>query len=66
VFNNQEEVDAYPIYRDPVHDFGFLKFDPKAVKYMELTAMELRPDLAKGELFITLIKRDFLTHCSRN
>lgn len=49
VFNNQEEVDTYPIYRDPVHDFGFLKFDPKAVKYMTLTAMELRPDLAKGE-----------------
>ncbi|CAJ0542871.1 Ff.00g002950.m01.CDS01 [Fusarium sp. VM40] len=58
VFNNQEEVDAYPIYRDPIHDFGFLKFDPKAVKYMELTAMELRPDLAKVGTEIKVIGND--------
>jgi hypothetical protein len=49
VFNNQEEVEVHPIYRDPIHDFGFLKFDPKKVKYMQLTAMQLRPDLAKGK-----------------
>lgn len=48
VFNNQEEVEVHPVYRDPIHDFGFLKFDIKEVKYMELTAMQLRPDLAKG------------------
>ncbi|KAF4337780.1 serine protease [Fusarium beomiforme] len=58
VFNNQEEVDTYPIYRDPVHDFGFLKFDPKAVKYMDLTAMELRPDLAKVGAEIKVIGND--------
>ncbi|KAF4445607.1 hypothetical protein F53441_10671 [Fusarium austroafricanum] len=58
VFNNQEEVDTYPIYRDPVHDFGFLKFDPKAVKYMDLTAMELRPDLAKVGTEIKVIGND--------
>jgi len=49
VFNNQEEVEVHPIYRDPIHDFGFLKFDPKKVKYMQLTAMQLRPDLARGK-----------------
>lgn len=48
VFDNHEEVDAYPVYRDPVHDFGILRFDPKAVKYMKLNALVLRPDLAKG------------------
>ncbi|KAF5022687.1 hypothetical protein F66182_5235 [Fusarium sp. NRRL 66182] len=58
VFNNQEEVDVRPIYRDPVHDFGFLKFDPKAVKYMELTAIELRPDLAKVGTEIKVIGND--------
>lgn len=58
VFNNQEEVEVYPIYRDPVHDFGFLKFDPKAVKYMELTAMQLRPDLAKVGTEIKVIGND--------
>ncbi|EFQ27733.1 PDZ domain-containing protein [Colletotrichum graminicola M1.001] len=47
VFDNHEEVDAYPVYRDPVHDFGILRFDPKAVKYMKLNALVLRPDLAK-------------------
>jgi len=29
IFDNHEEVDAYPVYRDPVHDFGILRFDPK-------------------------------------
>lgn len=50
VFDNHEEVDAYPVYRDPVHDFGILKFDPKAIKYMPVQALTLRPDLAKGKL----------------
>lgn len=48
IFDNHEEVDAYPVYRDPVHDFGILKFDPKAIKYMPVKALSLRPDLAKG------------------
>ncbi|KAG9802687.1 Peptidase, trypsin-like protein, partial [Aureobasidium melanogenum] len=25
IFDNHEECDVYPVYRDPVHDFGFLK-----------------------------------------
>lgn len=49
IFDNHEEVDAYPVYRDPVHDFGILKFDPKAIKYMPVQALTLRPDLAKGK-----------------
>lgn len=48
IFDNHEEVDAYPVYRDPVHDFGILKFDPKAIKYMPVRPLTLRPDLAKG------------------
>lgn len=47
IFDNHEEVDVYPVYRDPVHDFGILRFDPKAIKYMEVAALTLRPDLAK-------------------
>lgn len=50
VFDNHEEVDAYPVYRDPVHDFGILKFNPKAIKYMPVEALALRPDLAKGRI----------------
>lgn len=48
VFDNHEEADAYPVYRDPVHDFGILRFDPKAIKYMPVTALPLRPETAKG------------------
>lgn len=50
VFDNHEEVDAYPVYRDPVHDFGILRFDPKAIKYMPVAELKLRPDLAKGNI----------------
>lgn len=49
VFDNHEEVDAYPVYRDPVHDFGILRFDPSTIKYMPVSALTLRPDLAKGK-----------------
>lgn len=49
VFDNHEEADAYPVYRDPVHDFGILRFDPKTIKYMPVSALNLRPDLAKGK-----------------
>ena len=41
------QCDVYPVYRDPVHDFGILRFDPKAIKYMPVTALDLRPDLAR-------------------
>lgn len=58
VFDNHEEVDVIPIYRDPVHDFGFLKFDPKAIKYMKVQALELRPDLAKVGCEIRVVGND--------
>ena len=50
-------------YFDPIHDFAFLKFDPKAVKYMAVEALELRPDLAEGELVVSfdlVLHFDFL------
>ncbi|KAL2148577.1 hypothetical protein VTH82DRAFT_2131 [Thermothelomyces myriococcoides] len=58
IFDNHEEVDAYPVYRDPVHDFGFLKFDPKAIKYMPVTELPLRPDLAKVGIEIRVVGND--------
>ena len=58
VFDNHEEVDVYPVYRDPVHDFGILRFDPKAVKYMDLDQLELRPDLAKVGTEIRIVGND--------
>lgn len=48
----------YPVYRDPVHDFGILRFDPKAIKYMPLTELVLRPDLAKVGVEIRVVGND--------
>ena len=28
IFLNREEVQLYPIYRDPIHDFGIYRYDP--------------------------------------
>ncbi|KAI9645611.1 hypothetical protein NHQ30_006353 [Ciborinia camelliae] len=58
VFDNHEEVDVYPLYRDPVHDFGILRFDPKVIKYMPVSALRLRPDLAKVGSEIRVVGND--------
>ncbi|KAF5604993.1 pro-apoptotic serine protease [Fusarium pseudoanthophilum] len=58
VFDNHEEVDCYPVYRDPVHDFGILRYDPKAIKYMHIDGLELRPDLAKVGTEIRVVGND--------
>ncbi|KAK0100759.1 hypothetical protein ONS95_007209 [Cadophora gregata] len=58
IFENHEEVDAHVIYYDPIHDFGILRFDPKAVKYMTLIAIPLRPDLTKVAEAVRLIGND--------
>lgn len=31
MFRNYREVSCRALYRDPIHDFGFLKFDPKLI-----------------------------------
>ncbi|KAI9809227.1 MAG: hypothetical protein M1825_002518 [Sarcosagium campestre] len=58
IFDNHEECDVYPVYRDPVHDFGILRFDPKAIKYMPVAALELRPDLARVGAEIRVVGND--------
>ncbi|KAL6707831.1 hypothetical protein ACN47E_003731 [Coniothyrium glycines] len=58
IFDNHEECDVYPVYRDPVHDFGILRFDPKAIKYMPVTALQLRPDFAKVGVEIRVVGND--------
>ncbi|ODV97420.1 hypothetical protein PACTADRAFT_38751 [Pachysolen tannophilus NRRL Y-2460] len=58
VFDNHEECDVTPIYRDPVHDFGFLKFSPSAIKYMQIEPLKLRPDLAKVGCEIRVVGND--------
>ena len=44
VFRNNEEVRLTPVYRDPVHDFGFFRYDPSELRYIEPTELPLKPD----------------------
>jgi len=43
VFRNNEEVRLTPIYRDPVHDFGFFRYDPADLKYIDPVELPLVP-----------------------
>ncbi|KAG7397892.1 serine protease [Phytophthora boehmeriae] len=58
IFLNKEEVDLVPVYRDPVHDFGFFRFDPKKVKFLELHEIPLRPEAAKIGSEIRVVGND--------
>ncbi|KAI5306843.1 hypothetical protein KEM56_006822 [Ascosphaera pollenicola] len=58
IFDNHEECDVRPVYRDPVHDFGFLKFDPSAIKYMTLTELPLVPSSARVGTEIRVVGND--------
>lgn len=58
VFDNHEEAVVKPIYRDPIHDFGFLQFDVSAIKYMTLEQLDLRPELAEVGTEIRVVGND--------
>ena len=55
---NKEELDLLPIYSDPVHDFGFFRYDPAAVKYMQLQAIPLAPSAARVGLEVRVVGND--------
>ncbi|KAJ1978381.1 hypothetical protein H4R35_001935 [Dimargaris xerosporica] len=58
IAHDHEEVEVYPIYRDPIHDFGFLRFDPSKIKYMTLQEISLAPENAKVGLDIRVVGND--------
>jgi len=67
VFHNQEEADAYPVYRDPIHDFGILRYDPKGNSHVDAVQLELRPDIAEGSLAqFPLVRLDFASHTNHD
>ena len=41
LFLNNEEVELVPLYRDPVHDFGFFGYDPDKLKHINPSALPL-------------------------
>jgi len=57
-FQNQERVDGVPLYRDPIHDFAFVRYDPKALKYAKPSSLPLRPEKVKTGLNIRVIGSD--------
>ncbi|KAJ3103726.1 serine protease [Phlyctochytrium planicorne] len=52
---SKEEIKLIPIYRDPVHDFGFFKFNVKEIKYMELVEIPLAPEKARVGIDIRVV-----------
>lgn len=58
IFITDEEVPLTLLYRDPVHDFGFYRFDPKAVRFTPLVAVPLRPEAAAVGLEVRVIGND--------
>jgi S1-C subfamily serine protease len=42
-FQNREEVQLYPVYRDPVHDFGIYRYDPAKLKFIQPAELPLYP-----------------------
>lgn len=58
MFSNREEVDVSPIYRDPIHDFGFLRFDPKRLRFMTVGEVPLAPEGACVGLEIRVVGND--------
>jgi len=42
-FGNREEVELRPVYYDPVHDFGFYRYDPKKLRFIAPAQLSLYP-----------------------
>ena len=58
LFANREEVELIPIYRDPVHDFGFFKYKPEDLKFLKPDSLQLRPDKARVGREIRVVGND--------
>jgi S1-C subfamily serine protease len=58
LFLNQEEVELTPVYRDPVHDFGFFKYDPAKLRYIEPVELRLNPAGAEVGREIRVVGND--------
>ncbi|KAJ2451492.1 hypothetical protein EV183_003570 [Coemansia sp. RSA 2336] len=58
VMHDHEVVEVRALYRDPIHDFGFLKFDPSHVKYMKLVEIPLAPENAQVGIDVRIIGND--------
>ncbi|MEO7773912.1 MAG: trypsin-like peptidase domain-containing protein [Steroidobacteraceae bacterium] len=46
-FLNREEVQLFPVYRDPVHDFGLYRYDPTKLRFIKPKSLPLYPEGAQ-------------------
>ena len=58
IFLDREEVPVLPVYYDPVHDFGFMRFDPSMVQFMTLHEVPLAPQAAAVGLEVRVVGND--------
>ncbi|KAK8669564.1 hypothetical protein V6N13_106990 [Hibiscus sabdariffa] len=58
MFLNREEITVHPLYRDPVHDFGFFRYDPDAIQFLDYEEIPLAPEAACVGLEIRVIGND--------
>ena len=58
LFLNNEEIELTAIYRDPVHDFGFFKYNPDDLKYIKPATLKLSPEEVKVGQEIRVIGND--------
>ncbi|GBF93978.1 protease Do-like [Raphidocelis subcapitata] len=58
IFHNREELPVFPVYYDPVHDFGFLRFDPSRLQFMAVGEVPLAPEAAAVGLDIRVVGND--------
>ncbi|KAI3671802.1 hypothetical protein L2E82_53248 [Cichorium intybus] len=57
-FVNREEIPVYPIYKDPVHDFGFFRYDHAAIQFLSYEEIPLAPEAACVGLEIRVFGND--------
>jgi S1-C subfamily serine protease len=57
-FINREEVELQPVYRDPVHDFGFYRYDPSKLRFIEPVELPLDPESAQVGVEVRVVGND--------
>jgi S1-C subfamily serine protease len=57
-FLDHETVPVYPVYRDPVHDFGLFRYDPTAVRFMRPGEIRLSPERARVGAEVRVVGND--------
>ena len=58
LFANQEEIELERLYADPVHDFGFFRYDPAGLRHIRPQGLELAPEAAQLGREIRVVGND--------